>query len=857
MKEKSVLRRLIPWLIALVLIALLVIFVGIPLYAPQKAEAVDPPEISYYEDGKQTLSMENDKLLFEMDAETTQFTLTEKASGRVWRSTPENAASDPVAGAKNKNVLQSTMIVTYSSSSGTIDFNNYEYSIQNGTYKVSQDADGAVRVVYSVGQIEKIYFIPNVITVERFTAFTKAMGKDARKVTNNYTLYKPDKVATADNKDELLSMYPELANQELYVLKADTKENTKKSMATYFENAGYTQEDYELDEQLRAGAYENTSPVFNVTVIYRLEDGDFVVEVPYQEIRYRAEYPITAVTVLPMFGAAGKDEEGFMLVPEGGGAIIRYNNGKLSQNSYYANLYGWDYGSERREVVSETRCDFPVFGMTKQGGSFICILEGAPSYAGIQADIAMRLNSYNYINAKYTVLHSDRYNVSAKTAQLVYMFEKELPDDTIRQRYRFLDSDSYSDMAVAYGDYLAQTYPQLKEKEAGSDMPVSVELIGAIDKIVVKAGLPMDSIVPLTTFKQAENLIQQLSDSGVRNLDVRFTGWSNGGVSQKVLSRVNILGQLGGVRDMDSLIQKAKALNTPLYFDGINCFAYRSGLFNGFIPARDSARYTTRELIEIYPYSMITYQPMKARKPFYLVQPSYAKAKATSLINALKARQAYGIAFRDIGSLLSGDYNTRANVTRQESLKMNLDTLQEAKNAGQAVMVKTGFDYILPYADIITDMDLTGINYSLLDAQVPFYQMAIHGLVDYTGKSINLADDWQTELLRCAEYGAGLNFTFMQESGKELQETNYTAYYGAAYDAWAGEAEEIITRYQKDMAGLNGIRMTGHEEINEDVSLTKYADGRQVYVNYGYEPYQAAGVEVPARSYLVTGGNAQ
>ena len=392
-------------------------------------------------------------------------------------------------------------------------------------------------------------------------------------------------------------------------------------------------------------------------------------------------------------------------------------------------------------------------------------------------------------------------------------------------------------MAVAYGDYLAQTYPQLKEKEAGGDMPVSVELIGAIDKIVVKAGLPMDSIVPLTTFKQAENLIQQLSDSGVRNLDVRFTGWSNGGVSQKVLSRVNILGQLGGVRDMDSLIQKAKALNTPLYFDGINCFAYRSGLFNGGC-SRGFLCGSRGDL-------------------FSGGGGSSFSSRGCSGGFGGRGRQAYGVAFRDIGSLLSGDYNTRANVTRQESLKMNLDTLQEAKNAGQAVMVKTGFDYILPYADIITDMDLTGINYSLLDAQVPFYQMAIHGLVDYTGKSINLADDWQTELLRCAEYGAGLNFTFMQESGKELQETNYTAYYGAAYDAWAGEAEEIITRYQKDMAGLNGVRMTGHEEINEDVSLTKYADGRQVYVNYGYEPYQAAGVKVPARSYLVTGGNAQ
>ena len=857
MKEQSILRRLIPWLVFILLIAALVIFVGIPLYAPQAEDKVDPPVISYYEDGKQTLTMENDSLLFEMDGETTQFKLTEKKTGRVWRSNPENAAQDPVAGSTNKAVLQSTLIVTYSSASGTIDFNNYQYSIQNGTYSVAKEDDGAVSVTYSVGKIEKIYLIPNAITVERFTAFTEAMGKDARKVTNNYTLYKPDKVATMSNKDELLALYPELETQELYVLKADTKEANKKNMEKYFANAGYTQEDFELDEQLKAGTRENTSAVFNVTVTYRLDGDDFVVEVPYQKMRYRSEFPITGVTVLPMFGAAGTGDEGFMLVPEGGGALIRYNNGKLSQNSYYANLYGWDYGTERREVVSETRIDFPVFGMTNHGGSFLCMLEGAPSYAGIQADISMRYNSYNWICAKYTVLHSDRYNVSAKTAQLVYMFEKEMPDDTIRQRYRFIDSESYVDMAAVYGQYIRDYYPGITRQTAQADMPVTVELIGAVDKIVVKAGLPLDSIVGVTSFKQAENIISSLTADGVKGLHVRYTGWNNGGVSQKVLSRVNILGELGGAGAMDHLIQTASGAGVPLYFDGISCFAYRSGLFDGFIAARDSARYTTRELVEITPYSVITYQPDDEQKPFYLVQPAYAKAKASNLIGALKNHKAYGIAFRDIGSLLSGDYNNRNNTTRQQALQMNLDTLQEARDAGQAIMLKTGYDYTLTYADIITDMDLAGTNYSILDQQIPFYQMAIHGNIDYTGLPINLSSDWQTELLRCAEYGAGLNFTFMQEDGKVLQETRYTRYYGANFDAWREDAKKIITTYQRDMAGLNQTPITGHEKLTGDVAVTTYANGTRVYVNYSFDPYTADGVTIPARSYLVTGGENQ
>lgn len=855
-KKKSILRRLIPWLITLAALAALVVFVGIPLYSDTEEEVVNPPVISYYEGDKKPLTMENDDLLFELDPTNTHFTLTEKATGRQWLSNPANAAQDPVAVAANKALLQSTLVVTYSSSSGTIDFNNYQYSIENGTYSVDQAEDGTVSVTYSVGKIEKIYILPSAITVERYKAFTDAMSKkDAKKVAGVYTLYKPDKVAAMEDKDTLLSMYPSLAEQELYVLKSGTSENNKKSIASILEASGYTMEDYELDMQLVAGAAENTDAVFNVTVEYSLEGKDLLVRVPYEKIRYRAAFPITYVTLLPMFGAAGTDEKGYMFIPEGGGALIAFNNGKLSQNSYYANMYGWDYGSERTEVVSETKNTFPVFGMIKDGASFLCMMEGAPSYGGVQADISLRYNSYNWICAKYNVLHSDRYNVSAKTARLVYMFEKELPQDTIVQRYRFLDTDSYVDLAQAYGDYLRQRYPELTARTAGEELPVSVELVGAIDKKVVKFGLPVNAVIPTTTFQQAKDIIGDLQSSGVQNMSVRMTGWSNGGVDQKVLTRVKPIGSLGGAKGMQSLIQSAKSGGVPLYFDGVTCFAYNSGLLNGFIPFRDAARFTTREQIRIYPYSPIFYQQDEFYDPFYLVRPAFAQRMANNLMEALDKADAHGVAFRDIGYLLSGDYDQKDTTTREQVKQMHVDTLRAAHEKGQAVMIKEGYDYAMPYADLITDMDLNGIEYSIIDQMVPFYQIAIHGAVEYTGMSINLSDDWQTELLRCAEYGAGLNFTFMAEDGKILQDTLHSDLYGAGYEAWRGNAAALINEYQQAMRGLGNQRITGHEALSEDVRVTEYENGARVYVNYGAQDYQGEGVTVPARSYQVTRGD--
>ncbi len=860
-KKKGIVRRLIPWILTIALIAAVVVFIGIPLYAPQEAEQLDPPVISYYDGGKKALTMENESLLFELDPKTTQFTLTEKETGRVWRSNPEEAANDPVAAnsAANRGVLQSTLIVTYSSSDGVIDYNNFQYSIENENYLIEPQEDGSIDVIYTVGKIEKTFRLPTAITVERFQKFTDEMAKaKANRVKKAYTQYTPEKVAgMADaEREALLALYPEAANQPLYVLIASTSESNKESIAEIFEKAGYTQEDYDLDMQLVAGAAETTIPVFNVTMNYRLDGEDFIVEIPYEKIRYRAEYPITFVTVLPMFGAAGTEDEGFMLIPEGGGALIRYNNGKLRQNSYYANMYGWDYATERTEVVSETKNTFPVFGMTGDGGSFICIMEGATSYGGIQADISMRYNSYNWACAKYNVLHSDRYNVSAKTERLVYMFEKEIPDDTIVQRYRFVDSESYSDMAAAYGEYLRAVHPELNESEAG-ETPVSVELIGAIDKTMVKFGMPVDSVVPVTTFSQAEEIIAALNSAGIENLSVRMTGWANGGVSQEVLTKVRVLRSLGGEKGMKALIAAAEKAGVELYFDGVSCFAYNSGLMEGFIPFRDAARFTTREQIVIHPYSVITYQPEDWRDPFYLVQPHYAHRMAENLLSALSGQGAAGVAFRDIGSLLSGDYNPKNTTTREQVRAMNIETLEKAEAAGLNVMVKEGFDFVLPYADLITDMDLKGTEYSIIDEKVPFYQMAVHGAVSYTGAPVNLASDWKAEILRCAEYGAGLNFTFMQEEGTILQNTFHSGYYGAEFASWAEEIEEIAGTYQKDMAGLNQIRMTGHEILADGVTATVYENGTTVYVNYTDKDYEAGGVIVPARSYHAEGGDGQ
>ena len=317
---------------------------------------------------------------------------------------------------------------------------------------------------------------------------------------------------------------------------------------------------------------------------------------------------------------------------------------------------------------------------------------------------------------------------------------------------------------------------------------------------------------------------------------------------------MSVLKELGGQKAMDSLIAAAKAKNVPLYFDGISCFAYDSDWTEGFTAFKDAARLATNEQVRIYPYDQITYLSDDFYDPFYLVKPSYAKQGTDNLIAALEKSQAYGVAFRDIGYLLSGDYNPKSTVTREEVKTMNVQSILDAQDAGQKVMIRAGNDYALAYADIITDMDLQGTKYSILNQMVPFYQIAIHGMKDYTGEALNISGDYVQEFLRCVEYGAGLNFTFIAEDATILQDTRHSTLFGASYTSWKEEALEMAGKYQQAMAGLNQQRIVSHEKLADNVVVTGYEDGTKVYVNYTADAFTVDGLTIDARSYAVERG---
>lgn len=816
-------------------------------------EAEEYVEVNAYSGDTETIAMENDALKFEMDPATTQFSLTVKDSGKVWYSNPQDIENDSIALAGEKDKLASTLLITYSTVNG-IDamYNSCKYSIEKGIYDIETGED-FVKVKYSIGDVEKEYLIPPVIREADMEALMAKMNKsDAVMVQDYYKKYDINNLGKKDDKETLLADYPILAQEVIYVLRDTTKDNMKKKFEEFFTEAGYTIEQYNADKELDMKMKSSDKPIFNVSVVYRLEGQDLVVEVPLKEIEYRSDYPLYNLSVIPFFGAGGAQDEGFLFVPEGGGALIHFNNGKTSQNGYYANVYGWDMAQDREFVVHETEVSFATYGIANGEDSFLCLMEEGAPYGAIQAEVGGRNNSYNYVNAVYNIVHREQYDVSDKVNGKMFVYEPQLPDETIRQRYRFIASNSYVDMAKAYQAYFMENCGVSLSLNDDAQTPVALEIVGAVDKVKQVLGVPVSRPLKLTGYSEAEAIVRQLKGEGMDNLSVKFTGWMNGGVKQKILDDVDLVSDLGRKKDLQAFTDYAADNDVDIYLDGITNYAVDSNLFDGFLVFKDAARFVSKEKAELYEYRTVTYKKDDGNEdPYYLLHADQILEMADNLVDAVSAYGA-GVSFQDMGDVVSSDFYRKAPVSRQMAVDNQRAKLKEIDESGMPIMINTGNDYAIAYSDMVTNMDLSGSEYTIIDQTIPFYELAIHGYVNYTGEPLNLTQNYNEELLKSAEYGAGLQFTVMGTSAFTLQKTLYSQYFGAEFDLWHDRMQEIYTRYNSELGHIFNQEMTGHEYVGEKLTCTTYADGTRVYVNYDYEEAQTAdGLTVPAKDYLV------
>lgn len=836
---------------------LLILSILFSLASCDKRQSRGRPVIAYElgeEADKSDIVLENRFLELRFIPDTAEIIIKDKARGIEWRSTPADAVSDRLADVITGEMMRSQFSLQYANVSGVGEtFYSFSQSIEKGAYEYGI-VDGELEVNYTIGNIERTFLIPPARPESEMLPLLENMDIfDRGMIESSYRLYDINNLRVNDDRGALLSQYPDLANENVYVLRRGTPEYMKEEMELFFSEAGYTRDDYIEDLARYEVDDADETAAFTITIRYALDGKSLLVKVPFDKVGYRGAYPVIRFGLLPFMGAGGLNDEGYLFVPDGSGAIINFNNGKYNQISSNNMVYGWNEAAPRDVKIFDNRAPFPAFGIQKNGAALLGIIEEGAAYASVQADVSGRNSSYNRVFPYFFMIHGAIMDISGRTDREVFLYEYGLPlDEGIVVRYTICDNDGYVGMAKEYRSWLLQKYPQLRNKKVTNNVPIAVEIVGAVNKTQHTLGIPSDKPLPLTTYKETQNMLKDFERFGWKNVQVKLNGWFNHSVEHRVPNKIKLIKKLGSKSDFKALVSSAEQLGFDLYPEVDFMFVRDVRNRDGFSLYRDAARYANRMRVEKYPFSFAWYgERILWGKKNYLVRPA---ASMNMMDNFFKEASPLGlknIAFRNMGAKLGGDYHEKRHVSREASMHMRMEKFEQLSDSGRKILQHAGFEYSVPWADFIVDMAIDSQGSNITDAAVPFYQIVLSGLVPYTGRAINLAEDYTKNLLKAVEVGAGLYFSFMSEEVVELQETKFRQFYANEYSKWVGDANTLYQRFASDFAGLYGQTIEDHIILSPGVTVTVYEDGTRVIVNSTDNAYNYDQGIINADSYIV------
>ncbi|MCL2360811.1 MAG: DUF5696 domain-containing protein [Defluviitaleaceae bacterium] len=792
-----------------------------------------------------------------LDQQTMAIAVHDFRNGYVWHSRPTGADDDPIANAFERNMMISHLGFRY--------YDHMRRRVTRWTYADSVASEqarvysipGGIRIIHEIGDASLgINAIPPFIEIERFEARVRGQIEDPEDLSFLSRWW----FVSRDYPD-FMFMLPGIRDSIINI----------ERMLEIFESIDYTLEELEYDNAA-FGIYIDTSlEFFMVPMEFVLDEDVLIVNIAIEEIVVGENDLLERFELMRFFGAGNSDEEGFILVPSGSGGIISFNNRKSGEEPFIGSVYGLDplMSDIRPQVVQPVR--LPILGIAREGAAMLAHVYSGSALAVVNADVAGRTNSFN--NAWFsfnlrTSMGLDMAIVDGQSSEMTIVQPETYTGD-ITVMFHFLAGDDagLGGMAGAYQQFLVNR-GKLTPLEGPGDRSFYLDIIGAVDIERRILGTPYMSTEVMTTLTEANRIVDLFKAEGVNTIQMQLHGWFNRGINHDVAKRVNSIRGVGNAQEMLDL-------NSRLAENGGGLFPAANFMFTNyhsrnmnrtFEAARDPAGFIgfmTRVSRDMLSTRFIQY-----RNDWYLlVSPVALPFHIDSFIPAYE--QSIGLdnlALTDMGDVLSESMYRRNAVDREHSRLIVTEQMMRLHDAFPNMIVSGGNDYAFGVASHLVGVPIEGDMFYIIDYSVPFYQMVVHGFIEYAGTPVNLRAnvDERRALLNSMATGASPIFALTAQPTRALAFSPHERLHSTYYANWLETASEHYRMFNDVYRYLRAERIVDFTILLDrrldlenpgQVTVTKFSDGTRIYVNNTRTAFEYDGLYVePMWFYVVTGG---
>ena len=773
------------------------------------------------------------------------------------------------------------------------DYTHYEYDCIN-----TSSSTGLKKYLTATANLFKKALKNDPVALKEMDNFSK----DAIKLLNAYTLNAPQKYLDNDKfKDTLNQMYEKYPITKegiaIYVYSGNQLAETKRPLSEIVKKfcPDYTFSMMFEDEK-ECGYVDDSpqKPVFRCALEYTFNaDGSLSVRLPASSITFdETVYTLNSITPLQFFGCGDMTKEGYAFYPDGSGTIIEFedfyneaNNKKLSM-TLSSNIYGVDYCYSKITGAHRAQVTMPIYGLVNEAkanavteylyetdtvtNGFFAIVEEGSALANLSFRSGGTAHRYFSVFASYTPYPADEFDLSETlsvgsvgtykivseskyTGSYVTRYAM-LTDDEVGEvvygKDAYYKSD-YVGMASYYRNYLKNNGVLTALEGLSEDLPLYIEVLGAMDISAKFLSFPITKSIPLTSFDDIEEIYNQLSQceeyvqekiseyeelaskekddnqkyqyekqaeryralvgniQSIKNINFKLTGFTNGGMKSTYPVKIKWARATGGKSGFKSLVKEAAKIseaadsNFVLYpefdFAYINNVAMFDGISNkGNVSKMVDNRYATKQ---IYDSIMQEYHGT-----FSMLISADALDKLYSKF--LKKYSKYDIntiSVSTLGSDLNSNFDKDNPINREEAKEMISQLLDRMVNEnGYELMTDVGNIYAVEYATHILNATIDSSHFRYSSYTVPFTGLILHSYVNYTGSPLNYSGSPAYDLLRAIESGASLYYIVCYQNSSHLKEDReLNKYYGIDYHNWY---DDILTTYKELNSAIGDLQ---------------------------------------------------
>ena len=202
------------------------------------------------------------------------------------------------------------------------------------------------------------------------------------------------------------------------------------------------------DSQVISYFFDSDNTCFIIPIMLTLKEDYLEVELLVDSINEMAESRILSISLMQVFGAGNPKDDGYILLPDGMGSLMRFNEYYHNVSVYTGYVYAKDptadvainsysYGVDLTETIR-----LPVYGIKKNNNAYVSVITQGEANISLKAYCSGMINSYNFIYPTVNIRDSQTRRTGAGTTGAGVYYSDELPQNVVMRIYPLSGDDA-------------------------------------------------------------------------------------------------------------------------------------------------------------------------------------------------------------------------------------------------------------------------------------------------------------------------------------------------------------------------------------------------------------------------------